>query len=31
MSLLYINENGAIIGVDGNRMTVKYTNGLLKS
>ncbi len=31
MSLLYINEDGAIIGIDGNRMTVKYSNGLLKS
>ncbi len=31
MSLLYINEDGAIIGVDGNRLTVKYSNGLLKS
>ena len=31
MSLLYINEDGAVIGVDGNRITVKYSNGLLKS
>ena len=31
MSLLYINEDGAVVGVDGNRLTVKYSNGLLRS
>ena len=31
MSVLYITENGAVIGVDSNRLTVKYKDGLLKS
>lgn len=31
MSLLYVNEDGAVVGVDGNRLTVKYSNGLLRS
>ena len=31
MSLLYVNEDGATIGIDGNRMVIKYQNGLLRS
>ena len=31
MSLLYINEDGAIIAVNVNRMTVKYSDDLLRS
>ena len=31
MSLLYINENGTIIGVEGNRFTVRYKDGMVKS
>lgn len=31
MSLLYVNENGAVIGIEGNRCTVKYKDGLMKS
>ncbi|MBR6769891.1 MAG: CRISPR-associated endonuclease Cas1 [Lachnospiraceae bacterium] len=31
MSLLYINENGTIIGVEGNRFTVRYKDGMIKS
>ena len=27
MSLLYINENGAVIGIDGCRCTIKYADG----
>lgn len=30
MSLLYVNENGAVIGMDGNRFTVKYKDGMCK-
>lgn len=30
MSLLYINENGAVIGVEANQCTVKYKDGLKK-
>ena len=28
MSLLYVNENGAVIGVEGNRCVVQYKDGL---
>lgn len=31
MSLLYINENGAVIGIEGNRCSVKYKDGLHKT
>lgn len=31
MSLLYVNEDGATIGVDGNRLTIRYSNDLLRS
>ena len=31
MSLLYVNEDGASIGIDGNRVVIKYQNGLLRS
>ena len=31
MSLLYINENGTIIGVEGNRFIVRYKDGMIKS
>lgn len=31
MSVLYIAENGAMLGVEGNRLTVKYKDGLLRS
>ncbi len=31
MSLLYINENGAVIGIEGCRCTVKYTDGMKRS
>lgn len=27
MSLLYVNENGAVIGIEGNQCTVKYKDG----
>lgn len=28
MSLLYVNENGAVIGVEANRCFVKYSDGM---
>ena len=31
MSLLYVNEDGTLIGIDGNRLAVKYSDGLLRS
>ncbi len=31
MSLLFVNEDGVIIGVDGSRLTLKYKDGLLRS
>lgn len=31
MSLLYINENGAVVACESNRVVVKYKNGMLKS
>lgn len=31
MSYLYINENGAVVGIEGNRFTVKYKDGMLQS
>ena len=31
MSLLYVNENGATIAIDGNRVVVKYKNDMLKA
>lgn len=31
MSILYINENGALIGIEGNRCTVKYQDGMVQS
>lgn len=31
MSLLYINENGAVIGIDGCRCTIKYADGIKRS
>lgn len=31
MSLLYVNEDGASIGVDSNRLAIKYADGLLRS
>ena len=31
MSLLYINENGAVIGIDGCRCTIKYADGMKRS
>lgn len=30
MSLLYVNENGATIGIEGNRYVVKYKDGMYK-
>lgn len=30
MSLLYVNENGAIIGIEGNRCILKYSDGMKK-
>ena len=30
MSLLYINENGAVVGVESNQCTVKYRDGMKK-
>lgn len=30
MSLLYVNENGAVIGLEANRCCVKYTDGMKK-
>ena len=31
MALLYVNENGAVIGIEGNQCTVKYQDGMQKS
>lgn len=31
MSLLYINENGAVVGIDGCRCNVKYADGMKRS
>ena len=31
MGLLYINENGATIGIEANRCTVNYKDGLKRS
>ena len=31
MSYLYLEENGVIIGVDANRLTLKYQDGLMRS
>lgn len=31
MSLLYVNEDGATIGVDSNRLAIRYPDGLLRS
>ncbi len=31
MSLLYVNENGCVIGVEANRCVVKYPDGMKKS
>lgn len=31
MSYLYVNENGTIVGIEGNRFVVKYKDGMLKS
>ena len=31
MSVLYLNENGMTVGVEGNRVTVKHKNGMVKS
>lgn len=31
MALLYVNENGAVIGIEGNQCTVKYQDGMKKS
>lgn len=31
MSLLYVNDNGAVIGTEGNQCVVKYTDGLKRS
>lgn len=31
MSLLYVNENGAVIGIESNRCFVKYSDGLKKT
>ena len=31
MSYLYVNENGTIVDIEGNRFTVKYKDGMLKS
>lgn len=31
MSLLYVNEDGASIGVNSNRLSVQYSDGLLRS
>lgn len=30
MSLLYVNENGAVIGIEENQITVKYSDGMKK-
>lgn len=31
MSLLYVNEDGAVIGIEANRCTIKYKDGLKRS
>lgn len=31
MSLLFVNENGAVIGIETNRFIVKYTDGMKKT
>ena len=31
MSLLYVNENGATIGIEANRCIVQYKDGMKKS
>lgn len=31
MSLLYVNEDGALIGIEANRCTIKYKDGLQRS
>ena len=31
MSVVYIAENGAVLGIEANRLTIKYKDGLLKS
>lgn len=31
MSYLYVNEQGAFIGISGGRVEVKYKNGMLRS
>ena len=28
MSLLYVNENGALIGIEGNKCVAKYKDGM---
>lgn len=31
MSLLYVNEDGAVIGLEANRCMIKYKDGLKRS
>ena len=31
MSYLYIDENGAVIGIEENRFTVRYKDGMIRS
>ncbi len=31
MSALYISENGVVLGIDGNRLSIKYKDGLLRT
>ena len=31
MSIVYVNENGAYIGVETNRLIIKYENEMVKS
>ncbi len=31
MSLIYVAENGAVVGVENNRLTIKYKDGLLRT
>ena len=31
VSVVYIAENGAVLGIEANRLTIKYKDGLLKS
>lgn len=31
MSLLYVNEDGAVVGIEANRCTIKYKDGLKRS